>query len=156
VADVPKSNVDPQIAERVPDPPPTGRRLWERFSLSVLSLLVLLLAQASFGILVQDYSRTFEVAAGPLAAYLLFGIAAGFAAGMAVVLPRRLAFRHPRRGITLALVPMVVTVLNVTVAIAPAALPNAIGVFTTTNLIGVQGVASLLLGVAAAATTSES
>ncbi|HYH28685.1 MAG TPA: hypothetical protein VEA19_07925 [Actinomycetota bacterium] len=132
------------------EPTSGGRRLWERFSLSVLAFLLLLLAQGSFGILARDYSRTFEIPLGPLVAFLGFATLAGFAAGMAVVLPQRLGLRHPRRGITLAILPVVVTALNVMAALAPGALPGGIGLFTSTYLIGIQPIASMMLGVAVA------
>lgn len=153
MADEASSIGDPEIA---PGPPPVGRRLWERFSLSVLAFLLLLLGQESFGILVRDYSATFSVSVGPLIAYLAFAILAGLAAGMAVVLPMRLAVRHPRRGITLALVPLVVTALNVTIAVAPEFLPDGIGGFAAMYLIGLQSAASLAIGIAAASVTAES
>ena len=151
MADVPAATADPEIHE----PPRADRRLWERFSLSVLAFLLLLLGQSSFGILVRDYSRTFELAPGLVAAYVAFGVLAGFAAGMAVVLPRRLAARHPRRGITLALLPIAVTVLNVLAVLVPGSLPEGLTLYVTTNLIGLQVAASLLLGVAVASAFAD-
>ena len=136
-------------------PTPAPRRLWERFSLSVLAFILLLLAQASFGMLVRDYSATFQVSAVPLVGYLAFGVLAGFSAGLSVILPPRLALRHPGRGISLALLPILVTALNVAVAVSPELLHGGIGSFTSSYLIGLQGVASVLLGLAGAATTSE-
>jgi hypothetical protein len=152
VADAPASVGDPEIA---PDPPPIWRRLWERFSLSVLAFLLLLLAQASFGILARGYSERLEVPVGPLLAFLAFAVLAGFAAGMAVVLPQRLGLRHPRRGMTLAILPVVITALNIMAALAPGALPAGVGLFTSTYLIGIQPVASVFLGVAAASAFAD-
>ncbi len=149
------TDVATAVEEMPPDPEPVGRRLWERFSLSVLAFLLLLLGQASFGILVRDYSETFKIAPGPLVFYLVFGVLAGFSVGIALVLPRRLRIRHPRRGITFALLPLVVTALNVMVALGFGGLPFGLLQFASTHLIGLQPVASLLLGVAAASATYE-
>lgn len=136
-------------------PPPAPRRLWERFSLSVLAFMLLLLAQGAFGILIREYGSTFKLAPGPLTAFLGFAVLAGFAAGMAVILPQRVALRHPRRGITLALLPLVVTALNVLSVLVPAFLPEAVGRFAATYLVGIQPVASLLVGVAAASAVAD-
>ena len=146
MADAPASLGDPEIHE----PTPPGRRLWERFSLSVLAFLLLLLGQSAFGMLVRDYSNTFELSPTLIAAFLAFGVLAGFAAGMAVVLPRRLALRHPRRALALAVLPLAVTALNVLAAAVPGSLPDGLALYVSSNLIGIQGAASLLLGVAIA------
>jgi len=150
VADVPALVEDPPL-----QPPPVGRRLWERFSLSVFAFLLLLLAQGSFGILIREYGATFEIPLGPLTAFLVFAVLAGFAAGMAAVLPQEPRLRHAGRGITLAIIPLLVTALNVVVALAPGALPGGFSLFTSTYLIGIQPVASVLLGVAMASMFSE-
>ena len=149
MADVPGSIGNPEIHDPTPDPPPVGRRLWERFSLSVLALLLLLLAQETFDILFDDYRRTLEIALWPLTAYLAFGLLAGFAMGMALVLPQRLEIRHPIRGLTLGFLPLAITGLNVTFAFAPTAFPDAMAelIFMLT---GLRTFAMLLLGVAIA------
>ena len=150
MADVPAHIGDPPL-----EPPPPSRRLWERFSLTVLGLLLLILAEAAFGILFNDYRRTFELSPGPLIAYLAFALLAGFAIGMALVLPQKLALRHSRRALTLGLLPLLITVLNVVFALAPTALPDAIGEFTFAFLFGIRTYALLLLGMAGASAFSE-
>jgi hypothetical protein len=151
VADVEVTAVaDPELP-----PPPPRRRLWERFSLTVLAFMLLMLAQSAFGILIREYGSTFRIAPGSVTAFLVFAVLAGFAAGMAVVLPQRVVLRHPGRGITLALLPLVVTALNLLATIAPASLPGPVGTFAATYLIGIQPVASLLVGVAAASAFAD-
>lgn len=146
---------DPVIQPEVEPPAPGGGRLWERFSLAVAAFVLLLLSDESFGILAVKYSETQTLAPLPLVAFLVFGISAGFAFGLAVVLPGRLALRHPRRGLTLASLPVVVTALNVTFAVSPTGLPDALGQFTAEHLIGLQTISSVLIGVAAASAFSD-
>jgi hypothetical protein len=55
----------------------------------------------------------------------------------------------------LALLPLVITVLNVIFVLAPTALPAAIAEFTFTLLIGLRTYALLLLGMALASMFSE-
>ena len=145
---------DPTI-EPASDSPSQGRRLWERFSLVVMAFVLLILSQESFGILASSYLRTQTLAALPLSAFLGFGISGGFAFGLAVVLPARVALRHPRRGLTLTTLPVLVTALNVTFAVSQSVLPDALGQFTAEHLIGLQTISSVLIGVAAASAFAE-
>ena len=139
----------PEDGERPP------RRLWARFSLSVTAFVLLILSSESFGILARSFSEFGALAPLPLIAFIGFGIGAGYAFGIAVVLPRTIALRHPRRGLTLALIPVVVTALNVILALAPQSLPGGLGQFTAQYLIGLQTISSVLLGIAAASAVAE-
>jgi hypothetical protein len=146
---------DPILTPAPEDLEQPGRRLWPRFSLSVTAFVLLILSSESFGILASSFSERGKLAPLPLIAFLGFGIGAGFAFGLAVVSPRSIALRHPRRGLTLALIPAVVTTLNVILALAPQSLPDGLGQFTARYLIGLQTISSVFLGIAAAAAVAE-
>lgn len=125
--------------------------MWTRFGLSLAAVILLVLSQRAFASVVSGFVQTGTARLDAVLAYLALGILAGVAFGLAVLLPRRLRLRHPRRALTLAIMPILVTGLNITLALTPSGtLPQVIAEFAVSYTLGLQTVASAFLGLAVA------
>ena len=131
-------------------------RPWTRFSLVVTAFVLFLLMQAAFGMVVRELYASGRLAIGVLVAFLGFGVAGGFALGLAAMIPSRIQLRHARRAVAIAAVPALITAFNVYVAVAQEAAPAELQRFALEFTIGLQSVACVALGLAASSAVAES
>jgi hypothetical protein len=89
----------------------------------VVAFALLSLMNRSLGAALEEYSRTFVVPGRLIAIYVSFAVLAGFAFGLAAMLPRRIPSLHWRRALVLAVLPAVVLILNILAFTSPTALP---------------------------------
>jgi hypothetical protein len=101
----------------------TGRRLAVRFSLSVVAFALLSMMNRSLNAALEEYSRTFVVPGRLIAVYVSFAVLAGFAFGLAAMLPSRIPSLHWRRALVLAVLPALVLTLNILFFTSPTVLP---------------------------------
>lgn len=138
-----------------PGAPAPSRRLLVRFSLSLVAFAFVSLMNRALGAAVEEYSATFRVPGGLIAAYVVFGMLAGVAFGVAAVLPRRIPVLHWRRALVLGVLPAVMVALNILVFTSPSSLPGWLR--DLDFLFGLQTatVGAVLVGVAISTAVAE-
>ncbi|MGH2691317.1 MAG: hypothetical protein ACRDHM_02330 [Actinomycetota bacterium] len=137
------------------DVPPRSRRLAVRFSLSLVAFAFISLMNRALTAALEEYSSTYTVPGGLIAAYVGFAVLAGVAFGFAAMLPLHIPTFHWRRALILAVLPAVIVALNILVFTSPSVVPEWLRHIDFLFGLQTATVGAALVGVAISAAFAE-